>query len=140
MADTIRERILQAVYNAVDGATTAAVYRSRVDALSRRQAPALVVEPARDQVQDVVSNCKLDWALSVLVAVYTRGAAPDQLADPIIRDIHAAAMADRSLGGIAMDITPEAVDFQLEPGDVPAGWTVCSYRVRYRTGISDLTA
>jgi hypothetical protein len=49
-------------------------------------------------------------------------------------------MADRTIGGLAIDIVPTSVDPQLESADQPALWMVCTYQVRYRTTASDLTA
>jgi hypothetical protein len=38
-----------------------------------------------------------------------------------------------------MDMVPTSVDPQLEAADQPALWMVCTYQVRYRTAITDLT-
>jgi hypothetical protein len=138
-----RESILAAVATTLVGTTGVAmkrIYRSRVEAFARNEAPALVIEPGTDSAsEELVSNCKIDWRLPVLIAVYTRGAIPDQLADPIIISLHSKLMADRTLGGLAMDIFPGTVDPQMEKADQPALWTVCTYNVRYRSSVADLT-
>ena len=69
----------------------------------------------------------------------TGGPIPDQLADPIIASIHSQLMADRTLGGLAMDIWPGTVDPQMEKADQPALWTVLTYNVRYRSSVTDLS-
>jgi len=47
--------------------------------------------------------------------------------------------ADRSLGGLAMDIWPLSRDPQFEAADSAAVVEVLSYRVRYRTSVTDLS-
>ena len=139
---TKREQILAAIATTLEGTANVGtrIMRSRVEAFARNEAPALVIEPGTDSAsEELVSNCKIDWRLPVLVAVYTRGAIPDQLADPIIASIHSQLMADRTLGGLAMDIWPGTVDPQMEKADQPALWTVCTYNVRYRTSVTDLS-
>ena len=139
---TKREQILAAIATTLEGTANvgARIYRSRVEAFARNEAPALVIEPGTDSAaEEQVSTCKIDWRLPVLVAVYTRGAIPDQLADPIIASIHSQLMADRTLGGLAMDIWPGTVDPQMEKADQPALWTVLTYNVRYRSSVTDLS-
>lgn len=141
MSDSIREQILDHIASTLAAVTetTGRVYRSRVEAFARDEAPALVVEPARDNATPVSTNF-IDWALSVTVAAHTRGAIPDQLADPILQQIHSLLAADRTLGGLAKDCWPESIEFQRDPADQASGWTVCTYRVSYRTMVTDLTA
>jgi hypothetical protein len=137
-----RESILAAVATTLAGTTGVGtrIYRSRVEAFARNEAGAIVIEPGTDSAsEELVSNCKIDWRLPVLIAVYTRGAIPDQLADPIIISLHSKLMADRTLGGLVMDIFPGTVDPQMEKADQPALWTVCTYNVRYRSSVTDLT-
>jgi hypothetical protein len=138
-----RESILAAITTALDGTVEVGtrIYRSRVEAFARNEAPAIVIEPGADSAQDPpISNCYLDWQLTVDIAVHTRGAIPEQLAAPIIVDMHSKLLDDRTLGGLAMDILPVTVQHQREQADAQAGWTVCSYQVRYRTSIKDLEA
>lgn len=135
-----REQILAAITTTLAGTAGVGsrIYRSRVEAFARNEAPAIVVEGGREIAQ-VVSTCKLDWSMDVLVAIYARGIIPDQMADPIRVSAHTKLMADRSIGGLAMDIVPTSVDPQLEAADQPAIWMVCTYQVRYRTAVEDLT-
>lgn len=134
-----REQILAAVTTTLAGTANVStrIYRSRVDAFARSEAPAIVVQPGQDRAL-TYSTCKLDWTMDVLVAVYTRGTIPDQLADPIIVSLNSKLMADRTLGGLVMDIVPTVVDPQFDKADQTALWTVCTYQVRYRTDTVDL--
>lgn len=136
-----REQILATITSTLAGTASVGtrIYRSRVDAFARSEAPALVIQPGQDQAQ-TYSTCKLDWSFDVVVAVYTRGTIPDQLADSIIVSLNSKLMADRTLGGLAMDIVPTLVDPQFDKADQTALWTVCTYRVRYRTDSANLAS
>jgi hypothetical protein len=137
-----REAILAAITTALAGTTGvgARIYRSRVEAFARNEAPAILIEPTNDTPGDEpVSTCKIDWRLNVNIAVYTRGQIPEQLAGPIVEDVHSRVMADRTLSGLAMDIWPGPVDHQKDQADAAAGWTVCTYNVRYRSSVTDLS-
>lgn len=135
-----REAILSYMATALAGTTgvSSRIYRSRVEAFSRDEAPAIVIEPAGDDPQSY-STCKIDWRMTALVAIYTRGATADQLADPIAVDVHSRLMADRSLGALAVDIMPGPVDWQRDKADLTSLWMVCPYVIRYRTAADSLT-
>ena len=138
---SIREQILSAIATALASTSGVGgrVYRSRVEAFSRDEAPALIIEPGPDRAQ-TYSICKLDWTLDVLVVVHTRGQIPDQLADPILLDAHSKLMEDRTLGGLAIDIIPTLTDPQRDKADLTSLWQVNTYQVRYRTAIDDLSS
>jgi hypothetical protein len=70
--------------------------------------------------------------------VIVRGNIPDQVADPIVQDMHAKLMADLTLGGYAIDIQPQGVTFDLAEADQPSGVIACDYVVRYRTSVTNL--
>jgi hypothetical protein len=136
-----RELILQAAAAALVGTNDVGtrIWRSRLEAFQRSEAPAIVIEPGNDEASaPSASNCYIDWNFTLLVAIYTRGHQPEQIADPIVCDVHARLMTDRSLGGLAMDLWPIAVEPSFEKADRPALWTVMTYRVRYRTTTTSL--
>lgn len=137
---TRRENILAAVRTALTGTTGVGsrIYRSRVEPLARSESPAIVVEPINDNAQQNTSLPTLDWSLSVRVAVIVRGTVPDQLADPIVEDLHSKLMADLTLGGYAIDIQPQSVNFEMIEADQPAGVISCDYLIRYRTSVTNL--
>lgn len=139
MAYTKREQILAQIKTTLDSVTGATVYRSRVEPLSRGEAPAIVVEPVSDAAEQNTSLPTLDWSLTVRIAVIVRGAIPDQIADAIIEELHGLLMADLTVGGLAIDVRPGDVDFDLLEADQPAGVMTCNYVVRYRTTVTDLT-
>ena len=139
---TRRESILAAVATALVGTTgvSTRIYRSRVEPLARGESPALVIEPINDSAQQNTSLPTLDWSLTVRVAVIVRGSVPDQVADPIVESLHGKIMADLTLGGYAIDVQPQSVNFELMEADQPAGVISCDYLVRYRTSVTNLAS
>jgi hypothetical protein len=137
---TNRETILAAVRTALTGTTgvSTRIYRSRVEPMARAESPAIVVEPVSDTAEQNTSLPTLDWSLTVRVAVIVRGAIPDQVADPIIESLHSKLMADLTLGGYAIDIQPQGVNFEMVEADQPAGVISCDYLIRYRTSVTNL--
>lgn len=139
---TKRETILTAIRTALTGTTgvDGRIWRSRVEPLQRGEAPALVVEPINDTATIDTSLPTLTWSLTVRVTVIVRGLTPDQLADPIIESLHSKLTADLTLGGVAMDVQPIGVNFNMVEADGPAGEIQCDYRVMYRTTFSNLAS
>lgn len=147
MTASRREQILQAIVTTLAGTTLVGsrIWRSRVEALSRDEAPAIVVAPGIDKSVDPENGGGssfgvLDQELMVAIAVYVRGIAPDSLADPIEVDVHSKLMADRTIGGLAFDIYPIKRTPQIEEGDQAAGWMVTEFKVRYRTSVANISA
>ena len=138
---TKREQILAAIKATlvnVPGVLPENIFRSRVEPCTRGRAPAISVEPVADSPsQNVVPY--LDWSLTVRVSIIVRGDVPDQVADPIIQDVHAKIMADTSLGGLSMDLEPSGVSYEILEGDQPIGIVSLDYRVQYRTSLTDLS-
>lgn len=135
-----RENILAAVRTALTGTSGVGtrIYRSRQEAFARDESPAIVVEPINDQAIIETSLPTLTWTLTVRVAVIVRGTTPDQIADPIIVSAHSKLMADLTLGGYAMDIAPQGVNFDMADADQTAGVIMCDYLIRYRTTLTSL--
>jgi hypothetical protein len=137
---TKREQILQAIAtqlastSGVDGR----VYRSRVAATERAQSPSIIIEPITDSPTQNTSLPKLDWSMRVRITVVTRGDIPDQIADPVIESMHSKIIADLTLGGLAIDVQPSEVTFNMFDADQPAGVIFNDYIVQYRTTVASL--
>lgn len=134
-----REDILARIVTALAGTTGVGsrIYRSRVVPLTRGEAPAIVVEPVADSAtQDTLGT--LQWTMNVRVAVIVRGNVPDQLADPIITDVHSKLMGDATLGGYVIDMLPTTVSFESLEADQPAGVVSAEFAVQYRTALNSL--
>jgi hypothetical protein len=139
---TKREDILAAITTSLAGVTGIGgrVYRSRQEAFSRAESPSIIIEPISDRSSpSTVSTSRIDWTMQVAITVYARGLVPDQVADPVIQSIHSSLMADRSIGGLAMDLWPVAFEPQFDKGDLAIAWIVNTYQVRYRTAVTTLS-
>ena len=137
---TKRERILRTIQDklALTYGVEGRVYRSRVTAMQRAESPAIVIEPISDTPTQNTSLPTLDWRMRVRVTVIVRGDVPDQLADPIIENMHARMVADLTVGGYAIDVQPDEVTFNMLDADQPAGVIFNDYIVQYRTSVASL--
>ena len=138
---TKRESIMQALFTALSGTTgvSTRIYRSRVEPVARAESPALVLEPVSNTVEQNTCLPTLDHTLTFRVVVIVRATVPDQSADHIIESLHGKIVADLTLGGLAIDVQPGPTEFTLEQADTPVGVIYCTYRVLYRTSVSDLS-
>lgn len=139
MADTRRELILARIKSNLDSITGATVYRSRVEPLARGEVPAVIVEPINDQPVDTNFYDKLDWTMRVRITTLVRAAVPDDDSDTYTQQVHAKLMADQTVNGYALDLTPDRTDFSLYEADVPLGIISQDFLVRYRTSRTSLT-
>jgi hypothetical protein len=147
MASSVRERILNRIHTVtLPGISEVGqrIYRSRSQAYSRTEAPAISISPGSDDPRGAQNTIgaslgKLDNVLAVLIEVYVRGDIPDQLADPIGVQIHQRMMADRTMGGLAKDVVPDGWRPQYEQADLTAGWFGFQFLVKYRTADSDIS-
>lgn len=139
MADTRRELILARIKSNLDSITGATVYRSRVEPLARGEVPAVIVEPINDQPVDTNFYDKLDWTMRVRITTLVRAAIPDDDSDTYTQQVHAKLMADQTVNGYALDLTPDRTDFSLYEADVPLGIISQDFLVRYRTSRTSLT-
>lgn len=138
---TKREQILTAIRTALTGTAGVGtrIYRSRVEPMARAETPAIIVEPVTDTPVQNTALPTLDWTLTVRVVVLVRSNTPDQTADATIESLHTKLMADLTLGGLAIDIQPDTTEFNFQEADIPAGIIFCTYLVRYRTSVADLS-
>ena len=102
----------------------------------------MVIEPIRDDAQQNLSLPKIDWTLSLRVAIIVRGSAsntPYEVADPVCKSVHAKMTSDLTLGGYAIDVLPTGVEFVMVDGDQAIGVINTNWDVRYRTELTDLS-
>lgn len=138
MTATVREQILEAINTLCEAIPEATVYRSRTAAVNRAEGIVILVEPGQD-TPEALSLSILQWKMNVKITVFTRGAVPESIADPFVRQIHAALSADLELGGLTQDILPILYDPIREDADQSAGQNEMSYVISYRTTRDDLT-
>jgi hypothetical protein len=140
---TLREQILEQIKTTIESVSTPTnlstkVARSLRVAVSRRETPMVTVEPVIDAPNNE-TIARLTWRLTVRVSLIIRGDVADQVADPIIESIHAAIMADQTLGGLAMGIEPGLVNFDLLDSDGGGGIIPINYIVSYQTKVESMS-
>ncbi|NCA29073.1 MAG: hypothetical protein EBS92_07400, partial [Proteobacteria bacterium] len=134
------ELILARIASNLSSITGATVYRSRVEPLARGEVPAVIVEPVNDQPIDTNFYDKLDWTMRVRITTLVRAAIPDDDSDTYTQQVHQKLMADQTINGYALDLTPDRTDFSLYEADVPLGIISQDFLVRYRTSRTSLTS
>lgn len=146
MADSIREQILKEIELRAKAVTELGgrVYRSRAQAASRAEMPALVITPFKDPAERVISICKVDRFLTVRFALIVKGDVPDQEADPILQSLHSKLLPplpsgelDTSLGGIALDVSQAGDSFEFA---FTEGVILADYVIQYRHSEGDLAS
>lgn len=135
-----REQILAAVKSKLDadGGVGGSTFRSRQAALSRNDGTAVVIEPLLDQSTQMAIPM-LDWRLSLAITVIARGDIPDQIADPVVAEIHRRMMADLTLGGLAYDVQPQSSSWEFVSADKDAALVTMSFDMLYRTALEDIS-
>ena len=68
-----------------------------------------------------------------------RSQTPDTSLDPTVESLHSKIVADPTLGGLAIDVRPATVSFDVLEADQPAGIITCEYEVDYRSSYNDLS-
>ena len=139
---TQREQILEKIKSNLAGTVGVGtrIYRSRTEAFTRSETPAIIIEPISDTPQDTQSfNDKVTHELKIRVSVIVRGSIPDKVADPTIESLHTKVLDDPSLGGLAFDIRPSTTSFEILEADQPAGVISCEFDVEYRTAYNSLS-
>lgn len=143
--NSIRERILLAVMAAVRtpveslGAT---LHRSPTVAIGREQCPALVVFPESESITER-ANDRVTRELTVRLVALARAVPPaiaETEADRLLTAAHAALMADRNLGGLALGLREQDCEWDVEDADAAAATIPARYCVTYRTLDTDLSA
>jgi hypothetical protein len=142
--DSKRNRILNAIRDLLIDATPAArdVYRERRRAIRAGATYAINIVPESDPRQDSGGMTVTDRFMTVDIQIHARGDVPTEVADPVVVVVHElliGANADRTLGGLALDIVAGDNDFEYDDADEDMGAVHQRYAVLYRTGETDLT-
>jgi hypothetical protein len=99
-----------------------------------------IVEAVNDQPTDTNFFDKLDWILRVRISTLVRAAIPDDDSDTYTQQVHQKLMADQTVNGYALDLTPDRTDFALFEADIPLAIISQDFLVRYRTSRTLLTS
>ena len=144
MPNSIREQILQAAVSRIAASLAplgAEVHRSPTVALTREQAPAVVVFPESDEVIDR-PNDRVERELVIRVVALARAvppAAPETEADALLVAAHAALMEDPGLNGLALAVLELDCEWEVEDADSVVAAIPARYAIRYRTRAHDIT-
>ena len=137
-----REQILAKIKSELAGTTGVGtrIYRNRVEPMTREETPSLVVEFVTDDpTVNSATYLKLDWTLRVRIVVIVRSQTPDTTADPTVESLHTKIVSDPTLCGLALDVRPLTVTFDVVEADQPAGIVSCEYEIDYRSSYNDLS-
>lgn len=143
-ANSIREQILLTVLEAVRPsaqALGATLHRSPTVAISREQCPALVVFPESESITER-ANDRVTRVLVVRLVALARAvppATPETEADRLLTAAHAALLADRNLGELALGIREQECEWDIEDADAVAAAIPARYAITYRTLDTDLS-
>ena len=137
-----REQILAKIKTNLAGTTGVGtrIYRSRIEPMTRGESPSLVIEFITDDPSvNSATYFKIDWTLRVRIVVVVRSQTPDTTADATVESLHTKMVSDPTLGGLAVDVRPATVSFDVVEADQPAGIISCEYEVDYRSSYNDLS-
>lgn len=143
---SLREQILQAVaatlsaVPAPDQTGYVTVYRDGVLAVRRTERFALVVDWASEVAETQTSDrdeCSLRLSVSALMVDTLR---QDDVLDSVIVAAHAALMADRTLGGLAMAIYRRAASRDTQTAEQVTNEISQGYEIVYRHKANDMEA
>ena len=132
------ERITQAIVTALtvpamSSVPAARVFRDVNGALQSDLMPAVAVETGSEDTPDRRTTRHKLRFLDVDVTVVAKGASPFTVADPALVESFARLMADRSLGGLALEVQEGPTRRERGPAEDQLGAITKTYRVQYHT-------
>lgn len=137
---SVRERIVREVVSRCQAAVApATVLRQPTVAVTREQTPALVVMVESDEPVRRF-NDRMERELRLRLVALARDSGDGYaVADDLICRAHMALFEDAILGGLAVSLAEDAVDYQAEDADIDAIAIPAAYRIAYRTFVSDIS-
>ena len=141
MPQSRREQIVREILARIAAAVSPiVVLRQPVTAIPRERTPALVVAVESDTPVKR-ANDRMERDLIVRITGFARDPVDGYaVADDIVCRAHAALMADPALGDLALGIAEMEADWQVEDADMEAVAIPATYRITYRTFVTDLTS
>lgn len=129
-----REQIAAGLVKALSGVSGVGqnVFRSRIDAISSEEVPALVVLFETEEVAENVHG-DVDARLDFLVETHARAtAAADKSADAVVSSVHAKLMTEPSLGGLLFDLSEVGTEWDYDDSDTAAVVVRSRFSAHYR--------
>lgn len=144
--NTHRETILRAVVANIRASVTTPCFRSRAEAFSRNELPAIVIKPGVEQA-DRLANRVVKRTFQVLIEIHARADSTprfertaDQIADGVLAEVHTVLFADKTLGGVLADLMDkEMQEPQFADGDDTAVNVTSILEAVYATTEKDIT-
>lgn len=132
------EQIIQAIVAVLTSPTMASVpaaqvYRDLDRALDAAVPAALVVESGDEPAPDLATLGIAYRTLGVRVTALVKGANPATLADAPMLEAYGRILADRTLGGLAVDISEGETQRQTNVLETGVAAVAKHYQVQYRT-------
>jgi hypothetical protein len=140
MPQSRREQIIRNVITRCqDAIYPTAVLRQPTIAIPREQTPVLLVEVLSD-APVTRSNDRMERELVLRILAHARDPTDGYaVADDLLCRAHLALLADTTFGGLALSLAEMEVDYQMEDADVEAIAIPATYRITYRTLVSDIS-
>jgi hypothetical protein len=124
------------IIRAVEVALAAAGLNVRTDTASQESfedLPVVVVVAGADIPRaDTVGGAMVYWDLAVSLIIAADGPAPTLAPEATRAAVHAALYADRTLGGLAVDLTAGAVNRSIDEENPALGIAEATYNIFYR--------
>lgn len=135
-----REQLIRAVIDVCAAAVAPTrVLRQPVIAIPREQTPTLVVSVTSDAPLRR-ANDRMERELELRLVAFARDPTDGYLvSDDLLCKAHLALLADPTLSGLALAIDEQEADYQSEDADVDAVAIPATYRITYRTLVSDIS-
>ena len=133
-----REQLIRAVIDVCAAAVAPTrVLRQPVIAIPREQTPTLVVSVTSDApLRRANDRMELELRLVAFARDPTDGYL---VSDDLLCKAHLALLVDPTLSGLALAIDEQEADYQSEDADVDAVAIPATYRITYRTLVSDIS-
>jgi hypothetical protein len=135
---SITEQIMVNVLNAISSIPGQTTFRSRAAAVALQEGTAIIIEPEEEPVR-YLSNFSAVRELILIVRILARGNVPDSTADPVRVAMHAALMADPTVGGLCQRIIEQDTKWSYEEADLTAVSVECRYKLVYLNATNSLT-
>ena len=135
-----REQIVREVLARIAAAVSPiAVLRQPTVAIPRERTPAVILTVESDNPAKR-ANDRMERELVVRLTALARDAVDGfAVADDLVCRAHAALMNEPTLGGLSLGIAEMEADWQAEDADLDAVAMPATYRITYRTLVSDIT-
>jgi hypothetical protein len=133
---SIRNKIISDVFELIKTIPGANVFRSRTEALSQSDLPAVIIRPESEQVNSEI-NKQATRKLTLVFTCYAAGTPSDEQADAIAVEISTKMLSDIRRNGLALNTEETAYAWDFEDGETDLTAIEIRYDITYRTSLFD---